>query len=150
MKIKLTEDQARRLDILNKDNNPVVTLQEFVKMKIPVINKIYSKVTQLTISDILNHDMSDDLKVFNDDLDKMDDKVSSLRTGAYNYLESMSDDEYEQGMDVIVDDAYEMLYNKISALQFIFLHLGHLNDLNPTHGVLDKFKDNEPLDITNS
>jgi hypothetical protein len=50
---KITEEQANRLSLLN-NNNPIVNVERFSKIKTEIVNRLFSEVLNLTIGESLS------------------------------------------------------------------------------------------------
>lgn len=146
MKIIITEDQARRLNILNPNSDPIVKLEQYVKLKTEVIDGMFQNLVNLSLIEIMNPD-------FNLDLDNVIDDVKSgvnkLYIAGYRYLDTLSDDESE-GLDVKLDDASRLLTDKLYAMEIIVNKVQDLKQASNEFHLTDVFKNQEPLDITNS
>jgi hypothetical protein len=138
MKIIITEDQARRLNILNSDSNPIEKLEQHVKLKADVVDSLYQNFVNLSIIDALSPDFDTNiLNILND----MGTEVKHLSNLAYRYLDNFSDEE-AAGLDVKIDEATSFLSDKISGLELI------INNIRELQNITNVFKTQKPIDIT--
>lgn len=144
MRIRITEDQANRLNILNNGDNPVKLLNQYTKLKMDVIDQIYDTLVNLSISELMNPEFN---------LRGYEDVISGIEVGVRNYKESAftfigNDDEHEEEISEADMIPYD-LERKLSGLDSMISSIGTLrNDLEDNE-YLRMFKGNEPMDVTN-
>jgi len=143
-KIIITEDQAKRLNILSDKGNPIEKIVQFSEIKTDVLNNLFN--------DIVNNSTLVDANKF--DFKKIDEQISNiydelmvLEKNATSYINDMSDEEFN-GEDVIVDEAVSNVKEKLYIIKEIITALGDLAKIFKEENVFDKFKVNTPLDIT--
>lgn len=144
MKIIITEDQARRLNIIDPSSDPIVKMEQYSKLKMDVIDKMYQKIGNLSISEITSPDFELDLDSTLNNISSESHKIYML---GYRYLESISDEEAD-GLDVKLDDANSALSAKIDGLEALIYGIKNINYISLENQLPNVFKAQEPLDIT--
>jgi hypothetical protein len=144
MKIIITEDQARRLNILNSSSDPILKMEQYAKLKVDVIDKMYEKILNLSVSEIISEDFELAIK---SNLSEISNESHKIYILGYRYLESMSDEEAD-GLDMRLDDANSILSAKINALEALIYGIENLNYISIENELTNVFKPQEPLDIT--
>lgn len=142
MKIKITEAQARRLNLLKESNDPVARIEQYVKIKSEVVNNLYDKIVNLSVYELLTGNIN-----FNADarmLMLITDEVRILSKQAYSYINNLPDDNLDQR----IDDAQYFLDNKIDSLQLIISSIERVYEMEDEHKVTQFFKNSGPMDIT--
>lgn len=144
-KIIITEEQAKRLNILSEQSNPIEKIVQFSKIKTDVLNNLFN--------DIVNNSSIFDAIKFN--FVKIDEQMSNiynellvLAEAAYAHIEDMSDEEFTDE-DVVVDEVVYDVKEKIYIIKDIITALGDLAKTFKDENVLSKFNVETPLDITN-
>lgn len=142
MKIKITEDQAKRLNLINEDVNPLTQFEAYCKDKAQVINNLYLKVTAISINEILHGQIN--MEEINNQLDLIEDSVRNGTKRAYQYIQNLP----ETDLDIRIDNAEDIVLNKLHALQLITMDLEKLQLSTEQHNTLTPFKDVKPMDIS--
>lgn len=143
MKLVLTEQQIKLIKSrINENVTPIEEYEKFCLHQSQEMNKLFSKVSSLTINDILDKNV---------DIDKLIDYLYELEyvilrdktKRVYAYLDSIDIED----MDLRVDEAQEKLSNKIEGLNNILEGFKHLKNLIDERGVADYFKDIETISV---
>jgi len=140
MKIRITEAQAKRLNLLNEASNPYEAVLEYSKTASEKLNFIYNKLKQATVEDILTGSVN--LEGLRDMVDEIERGMKPLYNRGYEYINNLPD----EGLDSALDDADWVVSDKASALALILNDLDTLSETNITHKLSKSFKDNT-LDI---
>lgn len=140
-KIIITEDQAKRLNLINEDINPLSQYEQFCKVRVEEVNKLYSRVTSISIGEILNNDVN--MEQMNGLLDKIENDMRAGNKRAYDYINNLP----ESDLDIRIDRAYDTVNDKLTALQLIVMDLEKLQLSTEQHNLLKSFSDVKPLDI---
>jgi hypothetical protein len=144
MKIVITEDQARRLNILNADSDPIVKLEQYVKLKSDIVDKLYNNFVNLSLAELLSPEFEVTILPLLNEIETQTNQLSNL---AYRYLDGMNDEESD-GLDIKIDEASRNINDKISGLEMIVSKVQELKELSNQYKVSNVFKFQEPLDIT--
>ena len=143
MKIKITEDQAKRLKLISENANPLSQFELFCKSKIQEINKLYVNVTNLSVAEIINNDI--EMASISGTLDKIESDLHVSNNRAYQYINTLP----ESDLDVRIDRAYDSVKDKLNSLQIIVMDLERLQLSSLDHSLTASFEDTKPKDITN-
>jgi len=142
MKIKITEEQAKRFKLINEDTNPLSQFEHFCTVKVQDVNKLYSKVISLTIIELLNGEIN--LKDISNVLDKIEGDIHNGNKRAYNYINSLPDED----LDIRIDRASDSVMRKLNVLQLMVMDLEKFQFSGQQHSITRLFKDVKPMDIT--
>ena len=142
MKIKITEEQANRLKLLKEDLNPLITFEQFCKMKTDEINKMYTRVSNIVVAEILNGEIN--IEQIVTWMDSLELELGRRNSTAYDYIENLP----EEDLDVRIDRAKSRLDDKIASLSLIVSPLEKLDDLVKEHNLTIVFSDVKPMDIS--
>ena len=144
MKIKITENQALRLNLLNENLNPLTQFENLCMIKIREVNKLFLKVTSISIGEILNNEI--DISKINFELNKIEDDIRISNRKAYAFIDGLT----EEDLDVRIDRADSNVINRLTSLQLITMDLETLQISAEEHKIIEQFGDVNPIDITNS
>jgi len=149
MKIRITEDQAKRLNI-GQPSNPLESFKKGCEIANKQLNHVFLIVSTYTNDEILNGELdvhAYEMKVFG-----ISDDVHVLYMGAYDYLDTLPENE----LDRVIDDLKDSVDKKLMFLEKFLDTCGKLEEKPNLGGVLDKlretnlFDDIESIDITNN
>jgi hypothetical protein len=129
MKIKITEKQALRLNLIKEDFplNPLTNFESYCNSKLQFINTQYLKITHMAVADILEGQINFE-ELYNI-LDAIDSEASTLNNRAYDYIEHLPEDN----------------------LDSLIILVNYLGKIQEDGEVLNKqFSELKPLDITNN
>ena len=140
MKIKITEEQANRLNLLKEDINPIDKLKQYVNIKLDIVNNLYNKLINLSVYELLTEKI--DFNQIDRMLMNMEDEIHVLIRQAYSYIDDLPD----EGLDIIIDRTEEKLNNKISSIHLLISGIEKIPDLEDEYKITKDF--NSPLDIT--
>ena len=143
MKIKITEDQAKRLNLINEDVNPLTQYEAFCKQMIEKVNKVYLHVTAISIAEILNNQVN--MEEINSQLDKIESEVYNGSRRAYQYIANLPED---TDLDIRIDNANSLVMDKLTPLQLITMDLEKIQLSIEQHDITGPFKDVKPMDIS--
>jgi hypothetical protein len=143
-KIKITESQAKRLKLINENADELARFEHFCKIKVDEINKVYTKVTNISVAEILNHEVN--MVEINNILEKIDNELYIGNKKAYESINNLP----ESDLDVRIDKAYDKVHNKLTPLQIIVLDLEKLQLAAEQHDLTGPFNDVKPIDISST
>lgn len=135
MKIRLTEAQARRLNILKEADNAYDKALEFSKNANTKLNMIFNNLKDITIIELLENTPNlDGLSNLVADIELQMNKLYKM---GYKHIENLDD----EGLDANLDDAQRIVSDKSLALRIMINQLENLVDENSTNSVIEVFKD---------
>ena len=143
MKIKITEDQAKRLNVLKENINPIENLKHYVKIKSGIVDNLYNKLVNLSVYELLTEKI--DFNQIDRMLMVMEDEIHVLIRQSYSYIEDLPD----EGLDRVIDKTEEELNGKISSIHLLISVIEKVPDLEDEYKITKDFINNGPLDITN-
>jgi hypothetical protein len=143
MKIRITENQAKRLNLIKEDVNPLIKFEEYCKIKVKEINSLYNNMMMVSIGNIVNNEI--DTGKLKNRLDEMESEMNDMNKRAYDYINNLPDGD----LDLRIDRATDMVSNKLTSLQLIVMDLEKLQELIEEHNLTNSFSDIKPIDITN-
>jgi hypothetical protein len=142
MKIKITEIQAKRLNLISEDIDQVLSFEQFCKTKLAEVNKWYVKIAGISIEEILHNEVN--MEKINDYLNKIESDIRTENRKAYNYINNLPEDD----LDIRIDRAEDTVLGKLTSLQLITMDLEKLQLSLESNKIKDMFKDVQPIDIT--
>lgn len=142
MKIKITEDQAKRLNLLKENNNPIDKLKQYVNIKSNIVDNLYNKLINLSVYELLTEKI--DFNQIDRMLMIMEDEIHVLIRQGYSYIEDLPD----EGLDRVIDETEEILNGKISSIHLLISVIEKVPDLEDEYRITKDFSGNNPLDIT--
>ncbi len=144
MRIRITEDQANRLNILNNGDDPIKLLNQYTKLKMDIVDNIYNTLVNLSVSELMNSELN--LEGYEDIISGIEVGINKYKENAFNFIGH--DDEKEEQRreaDIIPYD----LERKISGLDSMLSTLDRTMSALEDNEYLRLFKGNKPIDITN-
>ena len=142
MKITITESQAKTLNLITEASNPLEDIQKYSKEMSQKLNLLFNKLTNLTVYDVMSGSL--DLHQIEKLLTQISLDVHKKYMSAYSYIENLPD----EGLDVLIDDAEDLVSDKIASLEFILINLTKLYSDTEEFKLFKSFGSNEPMDIT--
>ena len=142
MKIKITEAQARRLNLLKESNDPVARIEQYVKIKIGFVDNLYDSIVNLSVYELLTEKINFNEKA--NSLMVISDEISLLARQAYSYIHDLPD----EGLDQRIDYAKETMDGKVDSLQLIISAIERVIETEEDYKVTQFFKSSGPMDIT--
>ncbi len=143
MKIKITESQAKRLNLLKEDMTPLAKFEDYCKNKSKELDKLYLYVVNYSILDILDEKI--DINKINTEVEAIDKSLVQFSNLTYDYYKKLPED---QTIGDRIDNAYDNLNNKLSTLTNILVPLEMIQNENKQHRISNSFSDVKPLDIS--
>lgn len=135
MKIKITEDQAKRLGLINENLDPLSQYEMYCKSMVKKVNAIYHKVIRITINDLVHNKVN--MEEINQQLDAIDSAISDGSRKAYAYIETLP----EENLDLRIDRAHDLVNDRLTPLQLITMDLEKLQAANTSHNYVKAFSD---------
>jgi diphthamide synthase (EF-2-diphthine--ammonia ligase) len=142
MKIKITEQQAKRLRILNEDIDVLSQFEQLCIAKSQEVDKLYMKLTDLSVAEILNGEVS--LEQMETYVRNIERKLMDANRKAYSYIENLP----EEDLDLRIDNAFDKANGKISSIQLIIYGLRDLQDSSKEHKLTKDFANLKPIEIS--
>ena len=144
MKIKITEQQAKRLRIINEDVDVLTQFEQLCRAKSQEMDKLYMKLTDLSVAEILNGEVSfEEMESY---VRNIEGKLMDANRKAYSYIENLP----EEDLDLRIDDAFDKANGKIASIQLIIYGLRDLQDSSEEHNLTKDFANLKPIEISAS
>ena len=144
MKIKITEQQAKRLRIIKEDIDVLSQFEQLCKVNSQEMDKLYMKLSDLSVAEILNNEVS--LEEMESYVRNIEAKLMDANRKAYSYIENLP----EEDLDLRIDNAFDKANGKISSIQLIIYGLKDLQNSAEEHNLTKDFANLKPIDITAS
>lgn len=144
MKIKITEQQAKRLRIINEDIDVLSQFEKLCKVNSQEMDKLYMKLSDLSVAEILNNEVS--LEEMESYVRNIEAKLMDANRKAYSYIENLP----EEDLDLRIDNAFDKANGKVSSIQLIIYGLKDLQNSAEEHNLTKDFANLKPIDITAS
>jgi Na+-transporting NADH:ubiquinone oxidoreductase subunit NqrC len=144
MKIKITEQQAKRLRIIKEDIDILSQFEQLCKVNSQEMDKLYIKLSDLSVAEILNNEVS--LEEMESYVRNIEAKLMDANRKAYSYIENLP----EEDLDLRIDNAFDKANGKISSIQLIIYGLKDLQNSAEEHNLTKDFANLKPIDITAS
>ena len=142
MKIKITEGQTKRLNLLKENNeDPIGVLHKNTLRLEPVLSKIFNELTNLSVSEIQNTNFDNITSV----ISEIEEKVGLLERQANAYINTQSEDDNWDLENRLTDATYEF-NKKLNIIEDLNYKLSNLQEYMSENDIMSKFP---PLDITN-
>lgn len=144
MKIKITEAQARRLNLLKESNDPVVVLNNYLTKSKQTLNKIFNELTDKTLKEIneINFDL------INSTINTIEKESSILYKKVEVLIDDASNnsrwDDYDKLTDKL-NPEWDDFNSKLTTIEDLVYKLNQLHEYFIEKDVMSNF---EPLDIT--
>jgi hypothetical protein len=140
MKIRISEDQAKRLFI--KENVDVVTkFERLCDAYSKELDKNYLHLISLSIDDILTQ--GEFLNELERKVSIMESKVLDEDKKAYEQVKSLS----QEDLEIRLDNAYNKISGKSSVIQLLILQLEELRDLSIEHKFSKSFSNIKTIEV---
>lgn len=146
MKLIINEDQYKMLQSRNVEDEVNTYIDDISKM-LGIVNKIYTKLTFATVSEILSGELN--LNEIVKTLDNIEDKIYGLKNKAEKIIEGFYDDDNDKyyEWDKKLTNTYYPIDKKISLLGLLLTDLEGIIDVETEHEFSKAFKDIKPLEI---
>jgi len=144
MKIKITEQQAKRLGFINENVDVLTQFEQLCRAKSQEMDKLYMKLTDLSVAEILNGEVSfEEMESY---VRNIEGKLMDANRKAYSYIENLP----EEDLDLRIDDAFDKANGKIASIQLIIYGLRDLQDSSEEHNLTKDFANLKPIEISAS
>jgi Na+-transporting NADH:ubiquinone oxidoreductase subunit NqrC len=144
MKIKITEQQAKRLRLIKEDIDVLSQFEQLCKVNSQEMDKLYMKLSDLSVAEILNNEVS--LEEMESYVRNIEAKLMDANRKAYSYIENLP----EEDLDLRIDNAFDKANGKVSSIQLIIYGLKDLQNSAEEHNLTKDFANLKPIDITAS
>lgn len=144
MKIKITEQQAKRLRIINEDIDVLSQFEQLCKVNSQEMDKLYMKLSDLSVAEILNNEVS--LEEMESYVRNIEAKLMDANRKAYSYIENLPD----ENLDLRIDNAFDKANGKISSIQLIIYGLKDLQNSSEEHNLTKDFENLKPIEVSAS
>jgi hypothetical protein len=135
MKIRLTEEQAKRLNILKEADNPYDRALEYSKDASTKLNMVFNKLKDITIIELLEN--TPNLDGLSNIVADIELRMNELYRMGYKHIEDID----EEGLDANLDDAQRIVSDKSLALRVMISQLEKLVDEHMEFSMTEPFKD---------
>lgn len=142
MKIKITETQAKRLNLLKEDMNPLTNFEQYCKVKGDELNKLYINLTSTAIIDVINGEVK--IPILVEMLNDIEANLYKLNSAAYKFISNLP----ESDLDLRIDNAQDIIDQKMNSISLILNALGELNEMVDGIKLTQPFDDIKPIDIS--
>lgn len=144
MKIKITEQQAKRLRIINEDIDVLSQFEQLCKVNSQEMDKLYMKLSDLSVAEILNNEVSfEEMESY---VRNIEAKLMDANRKAYSYIENLPD----ENLDLRIDNAFDKANGKISSIQLIIYGLKDLQNSAEEHNLTKDFENLKPIEVSAS
>jgi hypothetical protein len=144
MKIKITEQQAKRLGFINENVDVLTQFEQLCRAKSQEMDKLYMKLTDLSVAEILNGEISfEEMESY---VRNIEGKLMDANRKAYSYIENLP----EEDLDLRIDNAFDKANGKIASIQLIIYGLRDLQNSSEEHNLTKDFANLKPIDISAS
>lgn len=144
MKIKITEQQAKRLRIINEDIDVLSQFEQLCKVNSQEMDKLYMKLSDLSVAEILNNEVSfEEMESY---VRNIEAKLMDANRKAYSYIENLP----EEDLDLRIDNAFDKANGKISSIQLIIYGLKDLQNSSEEHNLTKDFENLKPIEVSAS
>lgn len=141
-RIKITEAQAKRLNLISENTDPISSFEHFCRIKAQEVDRLYSKLTVMSIGEIINNEVN--VAKLTEMLDKIESEVRAGSRMSYQHIKNMPED----NSDLRIDDAEDLVMDKLTPLQLFVMDLERLQNSIDDSRLTTSFNDINPLDIT--
>jgi hypothetical protein len=144
MKIKITEQQAKRLRIINEDIDVLSQFEQLCRVNSQEMDKLYMKLSDLSVAEILNNEVSfEEMESY---VRNIEAKLMDANRKAYSYIENLPD----ENLDLRIDNAFDKANGKISSIQLIIYGLKDLQNSSEEHNLIKDFENLKPIEVSAS
>lgn len=144
MKIKITEQQAKRLRIINEDIDVLSQFEQLCRVNSQEMDKLYMKLSDLSVAEILNNEVSfEEMESY---VRNIEAKLMDANRKAYSYIENLP----EEDLDLRIDNAFDKANGKISSIQLIIYGLKDLQNSAEEHNLTKDFENLKPIEVSAS
>lgn len=140
MKIKITEDQAKRLKLV-ESLDPVSEFEQLCKIKSVEVERLFKKISYFSISQIINKVV--DMAQINHKLDAIESEISLGNRKAFAHIGGLEDN----GLDARIDKADDLITSKLNTLQLLTMDLEKLQLSSEQHGITKAFPMGKNIEI---
>jgi hypothetical protein len=142
MKIKITEKQAKRLNLLKEsDEDAISVLHRYTIKAEQILTKIFNDLTNLSVLEIQNTNFDKIASV----ISEIEKKSRLLDKYANDYINSQPEDNNWELESRLTDASYEF-NKKLTIIEDLNYKLSNLQEYMLENDIMSKFP---PLDITN-
>jgi len=143
MKIKITENQYSKIRLILEQEEYLTKFKDFCNQKIQEVNKIYTNVINVSVSDIISSGM--DIRQLQKLVDKIEDDVYTARRNIENLWDQNLIAGADDDFDLVIWDIADAVNGKIGSLTTVLD--GLVNIQEQSEDILTKFKDVKPIEI---
>lgn len=149
MKIKITEIQLAKLkEKLTENVNVIDNFEQFCKAKAQEVNRLYSKTIALSVDEIVKGEINiADIIEYVWNMENV--IIRNKYKEAYAFIETLSNDDEFENLDLKLDTAKSYVVNKIDTLNGILKSLNSLQESikDGKINIEKSFGDVKPIDI---
>lgn len=140
MKIKITEDQAKRLKLV-EGLDPVSQFEQLCRNKSIEIDRLFNKVSGISIAEIIGKEVN--LEDINKVLDRIESEISAGNRKAFAFVGGIEDN----GLDARIDKADDSVVSKLTSLQLLTMDLEKVQLSIEQHGIGQAFANIKNIEI---
>ena len=143
MKIKITENQYSRIRLVLEQDDYMKTYKNFCNQKMEEVNKIYSKLVNTSIAEIISGEVN---------IEQIKELVDKIESSVYNAAKNMrklwdnqvigADDE---NFDLVISEIEDSVLDKINPLSVVLYSLEKVQEESGALG--SQFKDVKPIEV---
>lgn len=149
MKLKITNEQAKRLNLISEQVDDIIKFEEICKKQIEEVNKFFVMITNMYVFDLISQSADNTLRTYYNELDKIDTVLYNQSTRLSSIIDGMENEDERYNLQDRVDSAYFPILKKINALHSLIDELKKVSELSEykEDGILDIFKDVKSMNI---
>jgi len=149
MKLKITNEQAKRLNLINEQVDDIIKFEELCKKQIEEVYKFFVKITNMYVIDLIEQGADNTLKTYYDAIDKIDTVLYNQSTRLSNIIDKLDNEDERYSLQDRVDSAYYPILKKVNGLHELIDSLRKVSELSEykEDGLLDIFKDVKSMNI---
>jgi len=149
MKLKITNEQAKRLSLINEQLDDIIKFEDLCKKQMEEVNKIFVQITNMYVIELIEQGGDNTLKNYYNTLDKIDTTLYNQSNRLSNTISTMEDEDEMDRLQDRVDSAYFPILKKVNALHKLIDSLRAVSDLSDSgeDSMLDIFKDIKSMNI---
>ena len=143
MKIKITENQYSKIRLILEQEEYLTQFKNFCNQKVQEVNKIYSSVINVSVSEIISGKVN--IEQMQKLLDKIENDVDVARRNIENLWDQNLIGNENDDFDLVIWDIADQVTNKINPLSMILYGLADAQE--KAGNVLAQFKDVKPVEV---
>jgi hypothetical protein len=145
MKIKITEAQYSKIKVIAEQDEYLNNFNNFCAKKLDEINKIYSKVINLSVDEILRMELNiaQTIKV----IENIEKEINNSERSIINLWDTERIKTDDENYDMKIYELSEKVNDKINSLTLILIPLAELQGYQSERKMTNMFGDVKPIEI---